>query len=344
MRPDGTCVVGIALGEVGESRLARAAGAREDLSQQINPTTDRGLHDVAGDSVPLLLPLRGPIPVFGRYRRRERSRHVSREGGFGPGDRLLHEWSNREPSLLGPGAQACGDLVDPTAALLQSLQVIAGRLGVRDDASRRYGEQPCGAAERHGRDGVLDCLRVDHGDLLLGLDDEAAERDPVGLAHCRGVDGIGFSEQLLDTIPPSGLPCLARVGYSVVVTGDAVIAGVERVYLKPVRVEAVGELSRRSHAWQFAGPAWRLLGLVWAARVAQITPDRPGLPPLSGRVRSCGANRRSDGGRRRGGDGWQGRVMGLWLGETASRPRTSKPIFCQDVRNRQGSIGHGRFD
>jgi hypothetical protein len=241
--PDRPGVVLLAAGQVDQSGPFGRPGPREQLLDGGDPPGQRRPHHLLGGRPAFGLPRRRFVPPL----RWPGGEHWS-GGGFGqdalgPDDGLLDQRGDRQPPLLGSGPQSFADLVEPCAAAPQAGQVGLSRGRVEQDrpgGQRQEGRRP---RVRHGGDGVLRPRRVDDLQLLGGCLGHAVERDGIGRCELVMFDRVGFQEELPDLGPPGLLALLALVRDQIVVPGDAVHGGNERIGFQPAPVETVGQVT-----------------------------------------------------------------------------------------------------
>src|SRR6185437_17102363 len=99
----------------------------------------------------------------------------------------------------------------------------------------------------HGGDGVVIGGQVDDRHLLGGGAPRAVERDGVGGAERAAVDRVGLADESLGFGAPGLLARFAVIGKQVVVPGNPVHGGGERVDVQPALVETVGKIPCFSH-------------------------------------------------------------------------------------------------
>jgi hypothetical protein len=94
---------------------------------------------------------------------------------------------------------------------------------------------------------VLFLRHVDVGELLSDGLRGAVKRDGVGRRELPGRDRGGFGEESARFGAPGLLPLLAAVREQVVVPGDPVHGGGERIGVQPALVETVGQITCLAH-------------------------------------------------------------------------------------------------
>ena len=161
--------------------------------------------------------------------------------------RLFGKRADRQPSPVGPRPQAVADLIEPGAAAAHPGQVVLRRRLIHQDRPGRHGEEHGGPRVLHGGDGVLIKREVDPGHFLGGRLRRAVHRDRVGRGERIPSEPCGLVKEAPGFAPPGLLPFFAVVGEQVIVPGDAVHGGGERVGVQPPLVEPVGEVTCCGH-------------------------------------------------------------------------------------------------
>ena len=224
---------------------------RQQVPHGVHPAGERGINHIGHGHPALVLPRRRPVPALWRLRREDRAGFRCAEDRIGPAESLLSERGDRQPPRACPGAQALGDLVKPRAAALDPGQVVLRRLFVYQDRPRSHGQEHGGPGVLHGGDGVLVGGHVNARHLLRSRLGRATERDGVGRAELPLPDLSGLVEEAAGLGAPCLLSFRAVVGEQVVVPGDAVHGGGERIGVQPPLVEPVGQVTRSGHLRAF---------------------------------------------------------------------------------------------
>jgi hypothetical protein len=147
-------------------------------------------------------------------------------------------------------AMACSDSGATGSRPAQPGHVGLGRGGVGQHGPGRDGQEGGRPRVLHRGDRVLLAGRVDHLHVLEGGLPGAAQRDRVGQAQRGSAGALGPGRELVrlggepgGLGPPGLLARGALVRDQVVVAGDPVHGGHERVHVEPAAVEAIGQVA-----------------------------------------------------------------------------------------------------
>ena len=241
--PDRPGVVLLAAGQVDEPGLPGRPGPRQQLPDAWPPTWPargappprrRPAHCSAQSAA--LPSLRWP---WGKHRAGLRSG----QDPLGPGDGLLGQRGDRQPPLACPGPQPVSELVEPGAAAPQPGQVGLGRGLVDQDRPGRHRQESRRARVLHRGDRMLGARQVDAFPLLGGCGPGTVERDRLRGRQLPARDHVGFGQEPADLGAPGLLALLAVVREQIVIPGDAVHRGGERVFFQPAPVQPVGQVT-----------------------------------------------------------------------------------------------------
>ena len=224
-----------------QTGLVGRPGPRQQFPDRRHPPGQPWPHHLVGRRPAFLLPGRRAGPPLWRACREHRTE--ARQHVLGPGDGLLGERSDRQPPLFRSAPQLLAELVEPGAAAPQPDQVGLRRHRVHQDRPRGHRQEGGRPGELHGGDGVLGPRHVDVVPFVGARLPDAAERDGVGRAERPGSDRRGLLEKPLHFGAPGLLARRALVREQVVVPGDAVHGGGERILLEPALMEAVGQVA-----------------------------------------------------------------------------------------------------
>ena len=156
----------------------------------------RRRQDLGGDRPAFFFPRGRSGPPLRRPGGKHRSGSGLGQDALGPGDGLLDQRGDREPSLACAGPQPFAQLVDPGAAPPQAGQVGLGCRRVDQDGPgghRHEGRRP---GVRHGGDRVIRLRRIDDRQLLGNRPRRAVQRDRIGRCECPACDRRSFRQEL----------------------------------------------------------------------------------------------------------------------------------------------------
>ena len=244
---DGRVVVAVPVGYPVQPRLLSGPRPRQQIPDRGYPPGQGRVHDIRHRRPAGRLPVRRARPVLRRRGDEDRAVVGAGQDRLGPGDGILRQRGDRQPPPPVAGPQLVGDLVEPDAAALDpGEEVLRCRL-IQQDRPGRHREESGRSSVVHGGDGVVIGGQVDDRHFLGGGAPGAVQRDGVGGTERAAVDRVGLADESLGFGTPGPLARFAVVRKQVVVPGNPVHGGGERVDVQPARVETIGKIPCFSH-------------------------------------------------------------------------------------------------